>query len=396
MCWAFFGCCDKLFTIKSFDSSTLARNWGKLKSTPNTTPADHAISLWNGDILVYGSKNTAALTNEGVLVTRDVSSGSPSVYSTSTPLTAIDPTGGVAEFSVDANASDGAWLLSADTAMYWDPAALDGPIALGASVSVDVDSSSRQKLFYQTSSSVISGKNSTTIAKWDSGGSETASLATSALSLTSGYSLSGSAFAIETRASDPVLFYGRETNGSQTLRRIWQVDTSLSEVAAVTGGTDNDFTYSNTDSIYNKPWTPDGNYAFLKTSTGIQRIDLATLAFGWHNTDNTIDHILCADNSNVYVVYNFGISKRLRAISVSTGSTVWSQTSGTFGASARARVTTAGLALWNSNSVLQVRLYSTSTGSLIDSFDNDGATVGGLKKLMEHDGSIYVAGVQRS
>lgn len=394
MCWLMFGCCDTLRTIKAFDIGTFALDWSKLKTTTNATAVDWSVMLWNGDLLVYGSKVSGA-TAEGVLVTRDPDTGAPVVYSTSTPLTATEAGGNLGRFAEDANETDGAWLYAENVGMYWGPAGLDDPIVQGASVTLNVSASNRQKLFFQDGASLISGKDSTTIAKWDSSGSETTSLATSALSLTATKTLSGSAFAIENRNASPVLFYGRETGGGTTLRRVWQVDSSLTEVAAVTGGTNNDFTYTNTDSIHRRPWTPDGNYAFIRTSLGVQRIDLSTLAFGWHDTTNTVEHVLCADDTQVYVIVAVtGFSRRLRAINVASGATVW--TTGTINVTAAeflGRVTSVGIAVWWSTNL---EVYNTTTGALVDdTIDDQGATTGAIKDVVEYDGRLYVVGVQR-
>lgn len=391
MCWLMFGCCGGLVTIKAFDSATLALDWKKLKQSEDAD-ADWTLMIWNGDLLVYGSM-TSGTTGEGVLVTRDPDDGTAVVYSTSSPLTAVEAAGQFGRFAEDANETDGAWLHAENLGMYWQPAALDDPIVQGAEVTLNVTANNRHKLFYQDGTSIISGKDATTIAKWDDTGAETASLATSALSLTGGFALSGSAFAIENRNTNPVLFYGRETGGGNTFRRIWQVDSSLTEVAAVTGGTNNDFTYTNTDSINRRPWTPDGNYAFVRTSLGVQRIDLGTLAFGWHATATVIAQVLCADNSQVYVITGAGASRNLRAIDVASGATVWTTASLAVTGDFYGRLTSAGIAVWFSGSL---EIYNTTTGALVDdTIDNQGGTVGNIKDVLEYDGRIYVTGAER-
>ena len=298
MCFMF-GCCRDR-TLSVFDDTDGHRLRRTLRETSAAVNIDDRMLPWGAaDILIAGREQPSSTsTNEGQLMLRDKDTLLAGTLSVSTPLTSqiVQNNDGGSILWMQGDSTDGVWLwrsgqginyFNTDLEQQWTFATATGSGLVRSGTDVILTKSS------------VSGA-STIIEKIDNTGASVATLAVNALSVTASYTI-GTCSAFPIADSGNILVYGRETRTSfPTKRRLWIVDSSLTEIAA-NSPVDSATTYTAKTAFYNNTMfvSPDESSAVLRLSTtSLVRIDLATLTEDWTVTAG--DVVRCCDDTNVY------------------------------------------------------------------------------------------------
>lgn len=383
MCWAFFGCCGLTATIMSFNATTGARQWKKLRTTSSASNSDDIVVPWDsGQLLIFGQEQpTATATNEGVLMVRSTSGSDIGIYSASTPLTAINDNASPSDSRIIADPSYGVWLWRSGAGLHFFDTDLVHQWTFATATGTGIVRVGNDILLTKggvTGSGIL-------IDKIDSTGASSATFVRTSLSSSPGTTC----HALPLGETGDVLVWSG--------RRLWRIDSSLTETLTNVGAGSaflaESATYSN-----NVHFSPDGSLCALRIgpgtpSTSLIGIDTTTLSEIWTQTFSGFQQ--CSNANHIFC--RIQSTSNLSARDWSDGSESWNYNADLL---ERWKVAeeTGHLIGFDANINRGIDIVDESTGSLI--YDIQGvvnaAGARSINDVLNHDGRYIATFIQRS